>query len=182
LQNETKRNKSKTKMSSAVAASQAPDAEEKTEAGVEISGDDVVESSSAAKEIGSSSPVPPSTPSTAADAGTPSVSTTPQTTATAATTTTANSTNNSNSNNKGPPSAVEFEPPVACVRRILKKTLPSSSNVGKDAVAAFARASGIFIIYLTACANDFARENRRQTITANDVLAAIKVSSGWAAS
>jgi len=73
-----------------------------------------------------------------------------------------------------PPSAVEFEPPVACVRRILKKTLPSSSNVGKDAVAAFSRASGIFIIYLTACANDFARENRRQTITANDVLAAIK--------
>ncbi len=81
----------------------------------------------------------------------------------------------SSSTSKGPPSAVEFEPPVACVRRILKKTLPSSSNVGKDAVAAFARASGIFIIYLTACANDFARENRRQTITANDVLAAIKV-------
>ena len=77
---------------------------------------------------------------------------------------------------KGPPSAIEFEPPLACVRRILKHTLPSSTNVGKDASAAFARASGIFIIYLTACANDFARENRRQTITANDVLAAIKVS------
>jgi histone H3/H4 len=74
-----------------------------------------------------------------------------------------------------PPTAVEFEPPLACVRRILKKTLPSSTNVGKDASAAFARASGIFIIYVTACANDFARENRRQTITANDVLAAIKV-------
>ena len=81
----------------------------------------------------------------------------------------------SSSNNKGPPSAVEFEPPLACVRRILKNSLPSSTNVGKDASAAFARASGIFIIYLTACANDFARENRRQTITANDVLAAIKV-------
>jgi len=76
---------------------------------------------------------------------------------------------------KGPASAVEFEPPLACVRRILKTSLPSSTNVGKDASAAFARASGIFIIYLTACANDFARENRRQTITANDVLAAIKV-------
>lgn len=75
---------------------------------------------------------------------------------------------------KGPPSAIEFEPPLACVRRILKNSLPSSTNVGKDASAAFARASGIFIIYLTACANDFARENRRQTITANDVLAAIK--------
>jgi histone H3/H4 len=79
-------------------------------------------------------------------------------------------------NSKGPPSAIEFEPPLACVRRILKNSLPSSTNVGKDASAAFARASGIFIIYLTACANDFARENRRQTITANDVLAALKVS------
>jgi histone H3/H4 len=77
---------------------------------------------------------------------------------------------------QGPPSAVEFEPPLACVRRILKNTLPSSTNVGKDASAAFARSTGIFIVYLTACANDFARENRRQTITANDVLAAIKVS------
>lgn len=64
---------------------------------------------------------------------------------------------------------------MACVRRILKTSLPSSTNVGKDASAAFARASGIFIIYLTACANDFARENKRQTITANDVLAAVKV-------
>jgi histone H3/H4 len=78
------------------------------------------------------------------------------------------------------PSAVEFEPPLACIRRILKNTLPSSTNVGKDASSAFARACGIFIIYLTACANDFARENKRQTITANDVLAAIKVSKcGW---
>mmetsp|Transcript_3075 Transcript_3075/g.4494 ORF Transcript_3075/g.4494 Transcript_3075/m.4494 type:complete len:268 (-) Transcript_3075:117-920(-) len=70
--------------------------------------------------------------------------------------------------------ALEFEPPLACVRRILKNALPSSTNVGKDASSAFARASGIFVIYLTACANDFARENRRQTITANDVLAAVK--------
>jgi histone H3/H4 len=73
------------------------------------------------------------------------------------------------------PSAVEFEPPLACIRRILKNALPSSTNVGKDASATFARASGIFIMYLTACANDFARENKRQTITANDVLAAMKV-------
>ena len=115
----------------------------------------------------SKDPSSPAPPETAASAETPATttSTTPTPAAAAA------------EKNKGPPSAVEFEPPVACVRRILKKTLPSSSNVGKDAVAAFARASGIFIIYLTACANDFARENRRQTITANDVLAAIKVCS-----
>ena len=89
--------------------------------------------------------------------------------------TTTTTTTDTTTSNKGPPSAIEFEPPLACVRRILKNSLPSSTNVGKDASAAFARASGIFIIYLTACANDFARENRRQTITANDVLAAIKV-------
>jgi histone H3/H4 len=75
-----------------------------------------------------------------------------------------------------PSAAVEFEPPLACVRRILKNALPTS-NVGKDASAAFARACGIFVIYVTACANDFARENKRQTITANDVLAAVTVSS-----
>ena len=67
-----------------------------------------------------------------------------------------------------------ISPALACVRRILKNALPSSTNVGKDASAAFARACGIFIIYITACANDFAREHKRQTITANDVLAAVK--------
>jgi len=77
----------------------------------------------------------------------------------------------SSSGGSGP---TEFEPPLACVRRLLKNTLPSSTNVGKDASSAFARACGIFVIYLTACANDFARENKRQTITANDILAAVK--------
>jgi DNA polymerase epsilon subunit 3 len=73
-----------------------------------------------------------------------------------------------------PPSAVEFDPPLACIKRLLKNSLPESTNVGKDASIAFARACGIFIIYVTACANDFAREGKRQTITANDVLAAMK--------
>ena len=71
--------------------------------------------------------------------------------------------------------SAEFEPPLACVRRLLKNTLPVNTNVGKDASTAFTRACGIFIVYLTACANDFARESKRQTITANDILAAIKV-------
>lgn len=75
----------------------------------------------------------------------------------------------------GSSTSVEFEPPLACVRRMLKNTLPSSTNVGKDASAAFSRACGIFVIYLTACANDFARESKRQTITAGDILKAVKV-------
>mmetsp|Transcript_1753 Transcript_1753/g.2626 ORF Transcript_1753/g.2626 Transcript_1753/m.2626 type:complete len:205 (-) Transcript_1753:7-621(-) len=77
-------------------------------------------------------------------------------------------------NSTGGSGGVEFEPPLACVRRLLKGALPKSTNVGKDASTAFTRACGIFVIYLTTCANDFARENRRQTITANDVLAAVK--------
>mmetsp|Transcript_16223 Transcript_16223/g.23691 ORF Transcript_16223/g.23691 Transcript_16223/m.23691 type:complete len:226 (-) Transcript_16223:102-779(-) len=74
----------------------------------------------------------------------------------------------------GSGSSTEFEPPLACVRRMLKNTLPTNTNVGKDACSAFSRACGIFIVYLTACANDFARENKRQTITANDILSAVK--------
>ena len=93
-----------------------------------------------------------------------------------------NSNNNSSSSSKTPTAgnsggaSSEFEPPLACVRRMLKNTLPSNTNVGKDASTAFSRACGIFVIYLTACANDFARESKRQTITATDIMAAIKVS------
>eukprot|EP00590_Aulacoseira_subarctica_P003527 CAMPEP_0172434090 /NCGR_PEP_ID=MMETSP1064-20121228/70448_1 /TAXON_ID=202472 /ORGANISM="Aulacoseira subarctica , Strain CCAP 1002/5" /LENGTH=261 /DNA_ID=CAMNT_0013182289 /DNA_START=31 /DNA_END=817 /DNA_ORIENTATION=+ len=68
----------------------------------------------------------------------------------------------------------EFEPPLACIRRILKNSLPKSTNVGKDASLAFSRACGFFCIYLATCANDFARESKRQTITANDIFAAMK--------
>ena len=71
--------------------------------------------------------------------------------------------------------AVEFEPPLASVKRLLKQTLPSNAIISKDAVSAVTRACGIFIIYITACANDCARENKRNTISANDILAAIKV-------
>eukprot|EP00546_Thalassionema_frauenfeldii_P011388 CAMPEP_0178920080 /NCGR_PEP_ID=MMETSP0786-20121207/14802_1 /TAXON_ID=186022 /ORGANISM="Thalassionema frauenfeldii, Strain CCMP 1798" /LENGTH=198 /DNA_ID=CAMNT_0020594099 /DNA_START=17 /DNA_END=613 /DNA_ORIENTATION=- len=82
--------------------------------------------------------------------------------------------NVSTPNSAAPATGIEFEPPLACVRRILKNALPSSTNVGKDASSAFCRACGIFCIYLTACANDIAREHKRQTITANDVLAAVQ--------
>jgi len=83
-------------------------------------------------------------------------------------------TSTTNNSSTAPATGIEFEPPLACVRRILKNALPSSTNVGKDASSAFCRACGIFCIYLTACANDVAREHKRQTITANDVLAAVQ--------
>eukprot|EP00580_Thalassiosira_gravida_P011900 CAMPEP_0201643412 /NCGR_PEP_ID=MMETSP0493-20130528/28141_1 /ASSEMBLY_ACC=CAM_ASM_000838 /TAXON_ID=420259 /ORGANISM="Thalassiosira gravida, Strain GMp14c1" /LENGTH=203 /DNA_ID=CAMNT_0048117827 /DNA_START=37 /DNA_END=645 /DNA_ORIENTATION=- len=69
---------------------------------------------------------------------------------------------------------IEFEPPAACIRRLLKQVLPKSTNVSKDSLSAISRASGIFVLYLTACANDVAREGRRSTIVAKDVLGALK--------
>lgn len=101
--------------------------------------------------------------------------TTPATTATSAGSSTPTKSSNTNSSGSSSSASAEFEPPLACVRRMLKNTLPSSTNVGKDASAAFSRACGIFVIYLTACANDFARESKRQTITAVDIMKAVKV-------
>ena len=48
--------------------------------------------------------------------------------------------------------------------------LPESAQIGKDAKAAFARSAGIFILYLTACANDFYKDAKRDTISATDVM------------
>jgi len=81
--------------------------------------------------------------------------------------------NNSTAANK-PNANVEFEPPMACIRRLLKQVLPKSTNVSKDSLATISRASGIFVLYLTACANDVAREGRRTTIVAKDVMGALK--------
>ena len=43
----------------------------------------------------------------------------------------------------------------------------------KDARAAFTRAAGIFVFYLTHCSNDFCRDNKRSTIQAADVMEAL---------
>ncbi len=52
--------------------------------------------------------------------------------------------------------------------------LPDNIQIQKDARAAFSRCAGIFIIYVTACANDYARGKKRTTINTGDVLAAMK--------
>ena len=69
--------------------------------------------------------------------------------------------------------APEFEPPQACVNRIVKSVLPDNVQVTKDARNAFTRAAGVFIFYLTHCANDISRDKKRSTIYASDVLNAL---------
>ena len=49
---------------------------------------------------------------------------------------------------------LDFEPPAACVMRIVKSAIPDNIQVTKEAKQAFAKAAGIFIVYLTTCAND----------------------------
>ena len=68
----------------------------------------------------------------------------------------------------------EFEPPAACVSRIIKAALPDNIMVTKDARAAFVRAAGIFIFYLTHCSNVFSRDNKRTTIFPQDVISALR--------
>eukprot|EP00501_MAST-03F_sp_TOSAG23-6_P000738 GSMAST32.ASY1.ANO1.766.1 assembled CDS len=70
--------------------------------------------------------------------------------------------------------ASEILIPQASVARIIKSILPNSVQVGKCAKQAFARAAGIFVLYATATANEFCKENKRQTISAQDVLSAME--------
>ena len=43
----------------------------------------------------------------------------------------------------------DFEPPQACVQRIIKAALPDNCQITKESKAAFSKAAGIFMIYLT---------------------------------
>mmetsp|Transcript_17675 Transcript_17675/g.29616 ORF Transcript_17675/g.29616 Transcript_17675/m.29616 type:complete len:217 (+) Transcript_17675:118-768(+) len=70
--------------------------------------------------------------------------------------------------------APEFEPPLACVSRVMKSALPDNIMLTKDSRAAFVRAAGVFIFYLTHCSNDFCRESKRTTIFPQDVMAALR--------
>jgi DNA polymerase epsilon subunit 3 len=70
-------------------------------------------------------------------------------------------------------SAPDFEPPPAVITRIIKSACPNTSMT-KDARSAFVRAAGIFIFYITHCANDFCKESGRSTINATDIKNAMK--------
>lgn len=43
----------------------------------------------------------------------------------------------------------DFEPPLACVNRVIKSCLRENVQVTKDARSCFTRAAGIFIFYVT---------------------------------
>lgn len=69
--------------------------------------------------------------------------------------------------------AKEFEVPLVAINKILKAALPDGANCTKDAKSAFSKAAGIFILYITACANELAKTGKRSTINSQDVMTAL---------
>jgi DNA polymerase epsilon subunit 3 len=74
---------------------------------------------------------------------------------------------------KGGDKDKEFEVPLAAINKILKASLPEGAICSKDAKSAFSKAAGIFVLYITACANDMAKGHKRQTINAQDIMNAL---------
>ncbi|RYY81865.1 hypothetical protein EON63_14535 [archaeon] len=75
---------------------------------------------------------------------------------------------------EGTNKAPDFELPMASVSRVIKAALPDNISVTKDARTALARASGVFVFYLTHAANEISRESKRQTILTSDVTKALR--------
>lgn len=55
-----------------------------------------------------------------------------------------------------------------------EKVLPDNIQVGKDCLALFQKASGIFILYITSAAADIANQRGRSTISFDDITAALQ--------
>jgi len=68
----------------------------------------------------------------------------------------------------------EDEIPKTVINRIVKSKLPGNVQIAKSSKDVLAKASRVFILYLTACANDFCMNSNRSILSANDVLMAIE--------
>lgn len=77
----------------------------------------------------------------------------------------------SSSNKQG---SKDFELPPTMLAKIIRAKLPEGYAMSKEAKQAFSKATGLFILYVTSCANDFCREKKKQTISAENVLQALE--------
>jgi DNA polymerase epsilon subunit 3 len=64
--------------------------------------------------------------------------------------------------------------PAAAINRIAKQAVPSHINIAKEAKAALLKASTHYILYATSIAAEIAFERKRKTVSAEDVLQALK--------
>jgi DNA polymerase epsilon subunit 3 len=71
-------------------------------------------------------------------------------------------------------STVGLDLPMASVNRAIKAAAMDNTIIAKDAKAAFSKAASVFILYLTATANELCKRDKRATITEKDVLKALE--------
>lgn len=69
-----------------------------------------------------------------------------------------------------------IEMPLSSINKIVKQSLPSNVQLSREVKQALSRSAGIFILYITNSANEQCTTSKpkRSTVTANDVLSAIK--------
>ena len=74
--------------------------------------------------------------------------------------------------------AADTDLPKAAIKRIVKEKLDAlgegNIQIQKDGVLALAESAKVLITFLTATANDICKEKKRQTISADDVFAALE--------
>ncbi|VDK51583.1 unnamed protein product [Anisakis simplex] len=68
----------------------------------------------------------------------------------------------------------ELRLPQTVISRLVKDALPPGIIVSKEARTAIARAASVFILHASTYAQDCAVANKRKTVTAADVLSAMK--------
>ena len=64
--------------------------------------------------------------------------------------------------------------PASSVLRVIKESIPDGFHINREAKSVLSRAGAVFAVYLSAAANDAAREGKRSTMKASDVLRALE--------
>ena len=70
--------------------------------------------------------------------------------------------------------AADLNLPSSVITNIIKEALPENVLVSKETRVAISKAATVFILYCTACANNFAAESKRKTLKESDVHAALR--------
>ncbi|KJE90880.1 hypothetical protein CAOG_02118 [Capsaspora owczarzaki ATCC 30864] len=68
----------------------------------------------------------------------------------------------------------EHDLPRSVLQRLVKEAIADGLSINKDAKTAVTKSATVFILYLTAAANEIAQKANRKTINANDVMAALE--------
>lgn len=63
--------------------------------------------------------------------------------------------------------------PNTVIAKIIREALPENVSISKDARIAISKAASVFVLYSTSCANNFAMQQKRKTISAQDVYEAM---------